>query len=138
MVQSVGPHRRQLANEVEKLCLYVGDRAEIALADVDAVVTRNKQARAFALGDALGDRDLPRLLRTLDEELWEDEVRYTEIGNRPALRIDHQGARDDVPQGNDARRLDQGGRRITVASRRSSNAFRRASCRRTSGSIRWR
>ena len=38
--------------------------------DVAAVVTRNKQARAFALGDALGDRDLPRLLRTLDEELW--------------------------------------------------------------------
>ena len=37
---------------------------------VEAVVTRNKQARAFALGDALGDRDLPRVLRTLDEELW--------------------------------------------------------------------
>jgi DNA polymerase III delta subunit len=34
-------------------------------------VTRNKQARAFALGDALGDRDLARLLRCLDEELWE-------------------------------------------------------------------
>jgi len=30
-----------------------------------------KQARAFALGDALGDRDLPRLLRCLDEEMWE-------------------------------------------------------------------
>ena len=28
-------------------------------------------ARAFALGDALGDRDLPRLLKRLDEELWE-------------------------------------------------------------------
>jgi DNA polymerase III delta subunit len=28
-------------------------------------------ARAFALGDALGDRDQPRLLQRLDEELWE-------------------------------------------------------------------
>lgn len=27
--------------------------------DVRAIVTRNKQARAYALGDALGDRDLP-------------------------------------------------------------------------------
>ena len=36
-----------------------------------AICTRNKTARAFALGDALGDRDLPRLLRRLDEELWE-------------------------------------------------------------------
>ena len=37
---------------------------------MEAICTRNKFARAFALGDALGDRDLPRLLRRLDEELW--------------------------------------------------------------------
>lgn len=71
LVNNVGPNNRQLANEVEKLSLYVGERTRIDLEDVRAVVTRNKQARAFALGDALGDRDLPRLLRTLDEELWE-------------------------------------------------------------------
>jgi DNA polymerase III delta subunit len=28
-------------------------------------------SRAFALGDALGNRNLPALLRCLDEELWE-------------------------------------------------------------------
>jgi len=67
----VGPNVRQLNSETEKLALYVGNRAEIGTSDVAAVVTRNKQARAFALGDALGDRDLPRLLRCLDEELWE-------------------------------------------------------------------
>jgi len=71
LVASVGPNVRQLNNETEKLAIYVGDRAEIEPGDVTAVVTRNKQARAFALGDALGDRDLPRLLRRLDEELWE-------------------------------------------------------------------
>jgi DNA polymerase-3 subunit delta len=71
LINNVGPNRRQLTSEIEKLALYVGDRAEIELADVKAIVTRNKQARAFALGDALGERDLPRLLRTLDEELWE-------------------------------------------------------------------
>ncbi len=71
LVASVGPNIRQLNNEIEKLALYVGDRAGIEAGDVAAVVTRNKQARAFALGDALGDRDLPRLLRRLDEELWE-------------------------------------------------------------------
>ena len=70
LVASVGPNVRQLNNEIEKVALYVGDRAEIEAGDVTAVVTRNKQARAFALGDALGDRDLPRLLRRLDEELW--------------------------------------------------------------------
>ncbi len=82
LVSRVGPHPRQLDNEVEKLCLFAGDRSRIETEDVDAVCVRNKTARAFALGDALGDRDLPRLLRRLDEELW--EVKYdsqkSEIG----------------------------------------------------------
>jgi DNA polymerase-3 subunit delta len=71
VVNSLGPNHRLIESEIEKVCLFVGNRPEIGLADVKAIVTRNKQARAFALGDALGDRDLPRLLRTLDEELWE-------------------------------------------------------------------
>jgi DNA polymerase III subunit delta len=71
LVNRVGPHSQQLVNEVEKLCLYSGERNEIGLSDVNAVVTRNKQARAFAVSEAFGNRDLPRLLRTLDEELWE-------------------------------------------------------------------
>ena len=70
-VATVGPNVRQLHNESEKLALFVDGRPQIEVGDVRAVVTRNKQARAFALGDALGDRDLPRLLRCLDEELWE-------------------------------------------------------------------
>jgi DNA polymerase-3 subunit delta len=71
LVNNVGPNARQLSSEVDKLVAYAGDKAEIDARDVDAIVTRNKQARAFALADALGDRDLPRLFKTLDEELWE-------------------------------------------------------------------
>ena len=71
LIECVGPHPRQLNNEIEKLCLYVGERGKIAAADVSTICTRNKTARAFALGDALGDRNLPRLLQRLDEELWE-------------------------------------------------------------------
>jgi DNA polymerase-3 subunit delta len=71
LVTSVGPNSRQLGNEIEKLALYVGDRQEITTEDIRAIVTRNKQARAFALADALGERNLPVLLRRLDEELWE-------------------------------------------------------------------
>jgi DNA polymerase-3 subunit delta len=82
LVNRVGPNPRQLDNEVEKLCLYAGDRNQLEVADVAAVCTRNKTARAFALGDALGDRDLPRLLRRLDEELWEVKMdsQRSEIG----------------------------------------------------------
>jgi len=82
LVSRVGPNARQLDNEVEKVSLYVGDRKEIEFDDVTAICTRNKMARAFALGDALGDRDLPRLLQRLDEELWEVKLdpQKSEIG----------------------------------------------------------
>jgi DNA polymerase-3 subunit delta len=82
IINRVGPHPRQMNNEVEKLTLYIGSREEITNEDVTTICTRNKTARAFALGDALGDRDLPRLLRRLDEELWEVKLdpKRSEIG----------------------------------------------------------
>jgi len=82
LVSRIGPHASQLENEVEKLSLYVGNTPQITPEDVMAVCTANKAARAFALGDALGDRDLPRLLRRLDEELWEVKLdtQKSEIG----------------------------------------------------------
>ncbi|MCX6929122.1 MAG: DNA polymerase III subunit delta [Verrucomicrobia bacterium] len=82
LISRVGPNARQLENEVEKVSLYVGERKEIEFDDVATICTRNKTARAFALGDALGDRDLPRLLARLDEALWEVKLdpQKSEIG----------------------------------------------------------
>ncbi|HEY5297031.1 MAG TPA: DNA polymerase III subunit delta [Verrucomicrobiae bacterium] len=82
LVNRVGPNARQLENEIEKLSLFAGDRKQIEFADVTAICSQNKTARAFALGDALGDRDLPRLLKRLDEELWEMKFdsKRSEIG----------------------------------------------------------
>lgn len=71
LISRAGANARQLENEVEKLCVFMGERNKIELADVTTICSRNKTAKAFALGDALGDRDLPRLLKRLDEELWE-------------------------------------------------------------------
>jgi DNA polymerase-3 subunit delta len=69
-VEWVGPNSRQLFTEAQKLATYVGERSEITTEDVEAVVTRGRHARAFALADAVGQRDLPRALQRLDEELW--------------------------------------------------------------------
>lgn len=71
LLTAVGPHLRLLASETEKLSLYVGERSEITAEDVDAIVSGWKQARAFALAEALGDRNLPEALQALDKELWE-------------------------------------------------------------------
>ena len=82
LVAFVGPQARLLSSEVEKLVLYAGARNPIQAGDVAAVVTRQKQARAFALGDALGDRNLAAVLRCLDQELWEvrRDTKRSEIG----------------------------------------------------------
>jgi DNA polymerase-3 subunit delta len=82
LVVNVGPHIRQLSSEVEKLAMYAGERSQIEAGDVETITTRNKQARAFALGDALGDRNLVALLRCLDKELWEikRDPKRSEIG----------------------------------------------------------
>jgi len=82
LVSRIGPNARQLENEIEKLSIFAGERKRIEFDDVAAVCPRNKTARAFALGDALGDRDLPRLLKRLDEELWEAKFdsQKSEIG----------------------------------------------------------
>ena len=62
--------RQALASECEKLSIYVGDHAEITSEAVRAIVTQGKLAKAFALGDAVGERNLPKVLRRLDEDLW--------------------------------------------------------------------
>jgi len=82
LIERVGPNARSLENEIEKLSLFIGQREEIEAGDVTAITSRNKSARAFALGDALGNRDLPGLLRRLDEELWEVKLdpQKSEIG----------------------------------------------------------
>jgi len=82
LVQAVGPHPRQLQMEVEKLAIYAGDASDVTAVDVAAICVRNKQAQAFALAEAVGDRNLPGALRILDEELWsmQFEKAKSEIG----------------------------------------------------------
>lgn len=82
LVSRVGPNARQLRSEVEKVALYAGEGKAVRIEDIDAIATRNKQSKAFELGEALGERDLPRLMRALDQELWEmrSSTQKSEIG----------------------------------------------------------
>jgi DNA polymerase-3 subunit delta len=70
LILLAGSSLQQLYTEADKLAAYVGERDEVTRHDVHEIATRTKQAQAFALGDALGERNLPKLLRVLDEELW--------------------------------------------------------------------
>ena len=70
LVRWVGLNRRALVSECEKAILHSGDSSEIGEHDVQATVTKTRQAKAFAFADAVADRNLRNALLCLDEELW--------------------------------------------------------------------
>ena len=69
---------RTLANELGKLCVYVGARADITDADVRAICSVSRGAGDFELTNALGERNLPKAIRAVELMLESGE---------PGLRI---------------------------------------------------
>ena len=61
----VEPTRRELANELEKLCLFVGPRTEITTADVRAICSATRTAVIWDLVDAVAARHAPRAVAAL-------------------------------------------------------------------------
>jgi len=55
-----------IANELEKLVLYVGDKKRITLGDVETLVLAAKQRSFYELTDAISARDRARALAVLD------------------------------------------------------------------------
>ncbi len=63
------PDTGVLASEVRKLAAYAGDRREVTLEDVEAVVTRSRETIVFELTDALGRKDVQTAMARLRELL---------------------------------------------------------------------
>jgi DNA polymerase-3 subunit delta len=63
----VAPDLREMANELEKLCLYVGKRNEITETDVRAICSASRGAGDFELVNVLGDRNLPKAISVLEK-----------------------------------------------------------------------
>jgi len=61
--RAIGGEMRLIAGELEKLCLYVGDRRRITLDDIESVgVTRVREEAFWELGSAASGRDLAAAL----------------------------------------------------------------------------
>ncbi len=70
-----------LAEELEKLCLYVGDRAAISIEDVQALVGQNRELSVFEITDALIKQDTPRAMQLMERILHQDRnAQYGIIG----------------------------------------------------------
>ena len=62
----VAPNLREIANELEKLCVYAGKRTELTGADVRAICSVSRQAVIWELTDTLGARRLPQAIAALE------------------------------------------------------------------------
>jgi len=67
--QLVASDLREIANELEKLCIYVGKRGEITDGDVRAICSASRGAGDFELVNVLGERNLPRAIAVLETML---------------------------------------------------------------------
>jgi DNA polymerase-3 subunit delta len=84
LAEAAGPELGRLAQALEQLALYAGDRKAITLADVEELVAETRQRSVFELTKAIGSGDAPRALRLLANMFRNRE---------PALRVQYMLAR---------------------------------------------
>lgn len=63
LIELAGSDRNTLANEVEKLCLFTGDRKAVRREDVEEISVSARQPDIWALMGAVADKDEKRALR---------------------------------------------------------------------------
>ncbi len=73
LVQMAGDDTRQLENELEKIDVYLGERRRAGLATVRHLVSQSRAGVLWDLGNAIGERDLPRALNLLDTLLYQGQ-----------------------------------------------------------------
>lgn len=73
LIELNGANLRQIEIELEKIAAYVGERGIIEADDVRTVGCASREAIAWDLPDALGERNLGRALSILDRLLFQGE-----------------------------------------------------------------
>ncbi len=81
LVDSLGGDMMMVANELEKLVLFVGDKKRITLGDVETLVLAAKQRSFYELTDAISARDRARALGVLDAILSTGDGDEAAIGH---------------------------------------------------------
>lgn len=81
LVDSLGGDMMMVANELEKLVLFVGDKKRISLGDVETMVLAAKQRSFYELTDASSARERGRALAVLDAILSAGDGDEAAIGH---------------------------------------------------------
>jgi len=81
LVDSLGGDMMMIANELEKLILFVGEKKRIGLGEVETLVLAAKQRSFYELTDAISSRDRVRALEVLDAILRSGDGEDAAIGH---------------------------------------------------------
>jgi DNA polymerase-3 subunit delta len=81
LVDALGGDMMLVANELEKLILYAGDKKRITLGDVETMVLAAKQRSLYELTDAISAKDRIRALAVLEAILSAGEGEDAAIGH---------------------------------------------------------
>ena len=81
LVDALGGDMMMIANELEKLMLYVSEKKRITLGDVETMVLAAKQRSLYELTDAISAKDRVRALEMLDAILTTGEGDEAAIGH---------------------------------------------------------
>ncbi len=81
LVDALGGDMMLIANELEKLVLYVGEKKRVSLGDVETIVLAAKQRSLYDLTDAISAKDRVRALAVLDAILSTGEGEEAAIGH---------------------------------------------------------
>jgi DNA polymerase III subunit delta len=102
LIDSLGADMMLVSREIEKLILYVGEKKQITLGDVETMVIAAKQRSLYDLTDAISAKDKARALAVLDGLLASGDGEDAAIGHlymlartfRQMLVILEKGVRD--------------------------------------------
>jgi DNA polymerase-3 subunit delta len=81
LVDAVGADMMMIANELEKLMLYAGERKRVSLGDVETMILAAKQRSLYELTDAISSKDKKRALEVLEAILSSSEGEDAAIGH---------------------------------------------------------
>jgi DNA polymerase-3 subunit delta len=81
LIDSLGADMMLVSRELEKLILYVGEKKQITLGDVETMVLAAKQRSLYELTDAISAKDKPRALAVLSALLSTSEGEEAAIGH---------------------------------------------------------
>jgi DNA polymerase III subunit delta len=72
-LEKVGTDTRNIANEIDKLAVFLGKRRNAETSDIEAVTSSSRESKAWDLSDAFGKRDLGQCLEIMRRLTFQGE-----------------------------------------------------------------